>query len=366
MNDYYQYMARLIKNRNIKRNNPLSGFNPETFPISTDKISGHYIRYNAKECIESGFEISQIQSVHTLDPNFVHWFHIDGFIQEAFFKLIRDTFQIPSFQMADVLNFDHHPKIEDLDDLLFFLLKSADLDHSSRGERIVFYHLGIFLGDRFVLTFSEKPIKSFDSVTERLRQNRGKIREKKEDFLFYSLIDSVVDHYFSVIEVLGGEVEALERNVTADRVDNKILPSLNRLKTEFLYLRKLITPVDESVTLMNNLRAKLFDEDLQDYLMDLQDHSKQLVSVIQGYYTMLNDILQIYTAHINLQTNRILTFLTLFTSIFIPLTFIVGVYGMNFHYMPELDWKYGYPVIWVINIVIAIGMIVFFKIRKWL
>jgi magnesium transporter len=209
-------------------------------------------------------------------------------------------------------------------------------------------------------------VKIFDFVKDRLRNKKGKIRERNEDFLFYSLIDAIVDHYFYVVEVLGNEVEDLEKIVFSDEVHKKMLPQLNRLKMEFLFLRKLTTPVDESVQLMNNLMPKLFDEDIQEYLKDLQDHSKQLVSVIQSYYIMLNDVLQIYTANINLQTNRIITFLTLFTSIFIPLTFIVGVYGMNFKHMPELEWQLGYPMVWIINVIIAGTLILLFRLKKWL
>lgn len=358
-------MARLVKNRSIQRSLPPGGFNFETLPDST-AIAGHYIKYNNDILIEENFDATKLKAIETWDKNFKHWFHVEGFGQEEFLKLIRDTFNIPIFQMADVLNIDHHPKIEDLDDLLFFLLKTVDLNGGSNPERLAFNHLGIFLGDHFVLTFSEKPVKVFDFVKERLRTKKGKIRERNEDFLFYSLIDAIVDHYFYVVEILGNEVEELEKIVFSEEVHKKMLPQLNRLKMEFLFLRKLTTPVDESVQLMNTLMPKLFDENIEDYLKDLQDHSKQLVSVIQGYYTMLNDVLQIYTANINLQTNRIITFLTLFTSIFIPLTFIVGVYGMNFKHMPELEWHFGYPLVWILNILIACGLILFFRLKKWL
>ncbi len=358
-------MARLVKNRGFQRSLPPGGIDLEGVSQST-LISGHYFKYNAHQLIEEPFEAGKLKAIETWDKNFKHWFHVEGFGQEEFLKLIRDTFHIPVFQMADVLNIDHHPKIEDLDDLLFFLLKTVDLKGSEQHERLAFNHLGIFLGDKFVLTFSEKPVKVFDFVVDRLRNKKGKIRERNEDFLFYSLIDAIVDHYFYIVEVLGNEVEELEKMVFSEQVHKKMLPQLNRLKMEFLFLRKLTTPVDESVQLMNHLMPKLFDENIEEYLRDLQDHSKQLVSVIHGYYTMLNDVLQIYTANINLQTNRIITFLTLFTSVFIPLTFIVGVYGMNFKYMPELQWSFGYPMVWIINIVIAGGLILFFKLKKWL
>lgn len=358
-------MPKLIRNRAMRRGTPPGGFPFSEFP-SNEKMSGHYIRYNETDFVEREFDPNLLHSPRDIDKTYVHWFHIEGFIKEDFFRLIRDAFQIPSFQMADLLNIDHHPKIEDLDDLVFFLLKSVDVDHPLGHERLRQSHVGIFLGDHFVLTFCERPIKSFEFVKERIRQKRGKIRERKEDFLFYSLIDSIVNNYFYVVEILGTEVEALEHRVTSQRVDQNILPNLNHLKTEFLLLRKLIYPLNEAVLLMNNLMPKIFDEDMEDYITDLKDHSKQILSVVQGYYTMLNDILQIYAININFQTNRIITFLTLFTSIFIPLTFIVGVYGMNFHYMPELDWKYGYPFVWGINIFIAITMVVIFRLKKWL
>ena len=358
-------MARLIKNRSIRRALPPGGFNFENLSDNTP-ISGHYIRYNTDDVIEGEFELSSIKSIDALDSKYIHWFHIEGFGQEKFLKMIHETFHIPMFQMADVLNIDHHPKIEDLDDLLFFLLKSVELNEGQGLDRLAFHHLGVFLGHNFVLSFSEKPLTVFNVVKERIRQKKGRIRDSKEDFLFYSLIDAIVDNYFYIVEQLGNEVEELEKLVFFERSHKKMLPKINRLKMEFLLLRKLTTPVDEAVQLMNNLRAKLFDEDLEDYLIDLQDHSRQLVSVINGYYTMLNDILQIYATSINLQTNRIITFLTLFTSIFIPLTFIVGVYGMNFKHMPELQWEHGYAMVWIVNILIALVMIGVFRLKKWL
>lgn len=357
-------MARLIKNRSVRRSLPPGGFQFDAFP---EKPLGHYMRYNAQDFSEGDFEIDKIKTCENLDPNYVHWFHIEGFGQEEFIKIMRDNFRLPVFQMADVFNIDHHPKIEDLDDLLFFLLKSAEVEKASNGNRVIYNHTGVFLGHNFILTFAEKPLRVFDFVKDRIRNKKGKIRDRKEDFLFYSLIDAIMDNYFYVVEVLGNEVEELEKIVSDIKIHNKkLLPGINRLKMEFLLLRKLTTPLDESVELMNKLKKKIFDENIDEYLDDLEDHSTQLMSVINGYYSMLNDILQIYTANVNLQTNRIITFLTLFTSIFIPLTFIVGVYGMNFKHMPELDWVYGYPLVWAINLLIAIGMVIFFKSKKWL
>ncbi len=359
-------MARFIKNRSVRRASPPGAFNFDVLPNACN-TKGHYIQYSLNEVIEKDFDPTYVQSLEKLDPTRVHWFHIEGFGKEDFFRIIRDTFQIPSFQMADVLNIDHHPKIEDLDDLLFFLLKAVNIEgDQASGVRVAYNHLGVFLGEHFVLTFSEKPTKVFDFVKDRILQKKGKIREKKEDFLFYSMVDAVVNNYFYVVEVLGTEVEGLEKTVSSETLNQHVLSKINRLKTEFLFLRKLTQPVDESVHLMVNLADKFFEEDLEDYLTDLQDHSKQLVSVISGYYAMLNDILLIYTANINLQTNRIITFLTLFTSIFIPLTFIVGVYGMNFKHIPELETEYGYYIVWAINIMIAVLMLLFFKRKKWL
>ena len=177
-------MARLIKNRSIRKVLPPGGLNLGA--LSEDStISGHYIKFNQSEILEDEFNPVKLTAIETWDKNFTHWFHIEGFGQEKFLKVIYETFHIPTFQMADVLNIDHHPKIEDLDDLLFFLLKSVELNESQGIERLAFHHMGIFLGEGFVLTFSEKPLSVFNLVKDRIRQKKGKIRDKKEDFLFY-------------------------------------------------------------------------------------------------------------------------------------------------------------------------------------
>ncbi|MBC76666.1 MAG: magnesium and cobalt transport protein CorA [Halobacteriovoraceae bacterium] len=353
-------MARLIQNAEEK-----SGTEPGTLFVqnASTEVNGFYIQYNA-----SHFTCEQIQATD-LKPDikhsedFVHWYHFEGFGREEFFNNIKSSFNLPSLQLADILNTDHHPKFEDLKDQLFFLMKNVHLNETAK--LVEYNHLGLFVGEDYVLTFCERPTNVFEYVIRRLERSYGKIREQNEDFLFYSLIDAVVDKYLAVVERLGNNVEELEVLVAnQQRYEKNLTKDIYRLRTEFLMLQKLILPIRESIRIMINHQDTLFDCNLNDYLNDLKDHIEQITNAASSYRDMASDLLNIYATNIDLRTNKVLTFLTVYSTIFIPLTFITGLYGMNFKFMPELDERYAYPIVWLVMISISVGMLIFFKKKK--
>ncbi|MCO4755742.1 MAG: magnesium/cobalt transporter CorA [Bacteriovoracaceae bacterium] len=353
-------MARLIQNAQEK-----SGTAAGTLFVqnAAAETSGFYVQYNQNHYTCENLSASDLTPDIEHEDKFVHWYHFEGFGREEFFENIKSSFHLPSMQLADLLNTDHHPKFEDLKDQLFFLLKTVDLDN--KDQMVEYNHLGIFVGEDYVLTFCERPTNVFDYVIRRLERSYGKIREENEDFLFYSLIDAVVDQYLSVIERLGNKVEELELEVSnQQRYEQNLTQDIYRIRTEFLLLQKLITPIRESIRIMINHQDTLFECELDDYLNDLKDHINQISNAATSYRSMASDLLNIYATNIDLRTNKVLTFLTVYSTIFIPLTFITGLYGMNFEHMPELDDKYAYPLVWVVMITITIGLLIFFKKKK--
>ena len=353
-------MARLLKDADKK-----VGASPGTLFVESisPHTKGFMLKYNRYEIHKSEVTMKQLTPDMIHDNRYSHWYHFEGFGQKDFFEAVKASFHIPALQLADLVNTDQHPKFEDLKDHLFFLLKTVTLNKVAR--MVEYNHLGIFVGEDYVLTFCERPTNVFDNVVKRLESGIGKIRERNEDYLFYALLDAVVDQYLAVTEKLGDEVENLEGMIAHERYGKNLTKNIYRLRTEFLFLRKLFVPIREGIRVMINHVDELFEEDLTEYLKDLQDHIKQVENATSSYRALTSDLLDIYATNINLRTNRIITFLTIYSTIFIPLTFITGLYGMNFKYMPELDYKYAYPIVWVVMGMITIGMIAFFKKKRW-
>lgn len=354
-------MARLLQNAEKKIGAP-----PGTLFIQNAKphIEGFFMKYNKYECHRERLNIGELRPDMEHDPRFAHWYHFEGLGKEDFFDSIKASFHIPSLQLADLANTNQHPKFEDLKDQLFFLLKTVTLNPAAK--MVEYNHLGVFVGEDYVLTFSESPTNVFDKIVSRIQKGWGTIRERNEDYLFYSLLDAVVDQYLAVTEKLGDDVESLQSMVAFERYDKNLTRNILALRTEFLLLRKLFVPIRDGIQVMINHGDDLFEEDLGEYLKDLQDHIKQVENTVSSYRSLTGDLLSIYATNIDLRTNRIITFLTVYSTIFIPLTFITSLYGMNFQYMPELDYKYAYPLVLIVMLAIGLGMTMFFKKKRWI
>lgn len=354
-------MARLIQDSERK-----IGAMPGTIFIKSapGDVTGFLIKYNQDGCDMNSINVADLTPDMGHDPSFNHWYHFEGFGREDFLKTVEKSFHIPSLQIADLANTDQNPKFEDLKEHLFFLLKTVEIN--SVAKMVEYNHLGIFVGTDYVLTFSEQNTDVFKNVINRLKKGHGKIRHRSEDYLFYALLDAVIDQYLSVTEKLGDEVEMLESMIAHERYKQNLTKEIYRLRTEFLFLRKLFVPIREGIRIMINHGDELFEEDLSEFLKDLQDHIRQVENTTSSYRALASDLMDIYATNINLRTNKIITFLTIYSTIFIPLTFITGLYGMNFKFMPELDWKYGYPLIWFVMIMLSVGMLIFFKRKKWI
>ena len=297
------------------------------------------------------------------DEKTVTWIQIEGLSDTETIKEIGKLFNIHTLWLEDVLNTDHRPHAEELDDLTFMILKAVEHNPEDK-SKFYFDQISLFLGDNFVISFQDRSSDIFDSVKHRIKNAKGKIRRSKGDYLFYSLLDAVVDSYFGIIERLGKETEKLEIMITHDRSDS-IPTRVSHLKNNLLMLRKAARPLRFSLRQLSQSKSGDFEEKTKIYLKDVYEHTVDINETIENYRDMLSGLLEIYKSSTNQKLNEIMKVLTMISTIFIPLSFVVGIYGMNFKFMPELEWKAGYFFVWFIIVALSGGMLYFFKKRKW-
>jgi magnesium transporter len=265
--------------------------------------------------------------------------------------------------LEDILNTNQRPKLEDYGDYLYIVLKRL-----FRGDngRVGTEQVSLILGANFVISFQEG-IRGdlFTTVKERIRSGKGKIRGMGADYLAYSLMDTVVDTYFDVIDGAEETIEALEDEVTFSPTP-KTVRELHRLKREMIALRKAVWPLREVLASLTRRESKLVSEPVAVYLRDVYDHTIHVNDSIESGRDMLSGMLDIYLSSMSNRLNEVMKVLTLFATIFMPITFIVGLYGMNFKYMPELEWPWGYPAVMFLMVAVTAGMVIWFRRRKWL
>ncbi len=293
----------------------------------------------------------------------VTWINVDGLHDLSIMKEIGNTFDLHPLLMEDILNTGQRPKLEEFDNCLFMVLKM--IRYEKEKQMIVNEQLSLVLGDTFLLTFQEQPGDVFEPVRERIRNQKGRIRGAGIDYLAYALLDTVVDNYIFIIERMGEKIEDIEQEVL-DKADHEVMEKINTFKREMNFLRKSIRPAREAIIQLSKLDSELIREQTIPFLKDLQDLITHAAEAIDNYRDMLSDQLNLYNSVISNRMNDIMKVLTIFAAIFIPLTFIAGIYGTNFEYLPELHFKYSYFVFWGVMITVAIVMLLFFKKKRWL
>jgi magnesium transporter len=293
--------------------------------------------------------------------NVADWLDVTGVNDPAAIRELGETFGLHPLALEDVLNSGQRPKIDFHDKHSFLIL---NLPHLVDDE-IVLEQVSLFVGEGHLLSFCSGDGKAFEPVRERLRQGFGRIRSRGVGYLLYTLVDVVIDSAFPLLEDLGERIEDLEDRVL-ENPDKTILTTLHQLKRDLLLLRRALWPQREVISRMIQHDAELVDETMRPYFSDCYDHAVQVIDLIETYREMLSGMLDIYLSSLSNRMNDIMRVLTVIATIFIPLTFIVGVYGMNFDNIPETHWHYGYFIVWGIMVTLAVGMLLAFKRRKWL
>ena len=293
----------------------------------------------------------------------VTWLNIDGLHDVDLIEKIGIKYGLHPLILEDVLNTNQRPKIEDFTDYLFITLKMITYDENL--EKLEIEHISMVLGKNFIISFQEKPGDVFDSFRERLRTHKATAREKKSDYVTYRIIDAIVDGYYGVMEHLSERLERLEDKILNDPKP-RFLEEIQRIKKDLIILRKSVFPLREAISRLEKDESKLIDKKTIKYLRDVYDHTIQIAESIDTYRDITIGLKDIYLSSLSNKMNVVMKVLTIIATIFIPLTFIAGIYGMNFEYMPELGWKWAYPVVWGIMIAVALLMLWFFRKNKWI
>lgn len=292
----------------------------------------------------------------------VSWINLYGLHDIGLIEKLGQGFEIDSLALEDILHTDHRPKFEERDDYTLVILKMLSFDEEE--GRVISEQFSFILGAGYVLSFQERPGDVFSGVRERLNRKSGRIRSRGADYLVYALIDSVVDSYFHILESIGDRLILLEQ----DLLDNPTQECLSRIymfKTELLLVRKSIWPLREVIGEMRRDESARIEPTTQVFLRDLYDHTIQVVDTVEIFRDTVSSLLDLYMSSVSNRMNEVMKVLTIMASIFIPLTFIAGVYGMNFEIMPELKWRWGYAGVWVVMICTFVGMITYFKRKRW-
>jgi magnesium transporter len=293
----------------------------------------------------------------------VTWVNVSGIHDVTVIEEFGKAFNIHPLLLEDIVHSDQRPKLEDYDDYLFFVLRMLRYDEAK--EELQSEQVSLILGPNFVITFQELEGDVFDAVRARIRNGKGKIRKMGCDYLAYALIDSIVDNYFLVLEKYGEKIEVLQEEVLSQPTP-ETLQMIQGTKRDMIFLRKSVWPLREAINALQRGESSLVTDDVSVYLRDVYDHTIQVIDTIETFRDMISGTLDVYLSSVSNKMNEVMKVLTIIATIFMPMTFIAGIYGMNFKYMPELDWHWAYPVIWAVIIVLGVLMLMGFKRKKWL
>ncbi len=354
-------MTRLIKERSKKKGLPPGSL------VHIGENSGKEVKitvFDYDEAHLQELEIKNIAQCFTFkDKPTVTWINIEGLHKPEVIQSLGDCFGLHPLVLEDIMNTDQRPKMEDYKDYLYIVLKML---HHAKDSEIITEQISLILNPNFVISFQEGLEGDvFSPIRERLRAGKGRIRGMGADYLAYSLIDAIVDNYFTILEETGERIEGLEEEVVTNPQKDTV-HRIHDLKREMIFLRKAVWPLREVISALQRGDSPLIRSTTAIYLRDVYDHAIQAIDTIETSRDMLSGMLDIYLSSISNRMNEIMKFLTIIGTIFIPLTFIVGVYGMNFEFMPELKWQYGYFAIMTIMFAIGVIMLFYFKRKKWL
>jgi len=355
-----------------KNHHPASGI-PSSVPIRSDEgehqcpLSISLVDYSEGQVTERS-NITAEACAEFLQTPTITWIHIQGEFKPETLRELGATFNLHALALEDVITSGHRPKAEIYDGQLFVILSRP----AWRDQGVAMEQVSIFFGADLIISFYDgAEADPFESVRKRLRQYNGWLRNRKADYLFYDLIDVVIDAGFPMLEELGDRIENLE-DALLDNPTKETLNELHGLKRDLLMLRRMIWPHREVVNFLMRENFPLIQDNTKFYLRDCYDHIVHIIELLEAYRDMTSSMLDVYLSSVSQRLNENMRLLTVIATIFMPLTFIAGVYGMNFDRaaspwaMPELGWPYGYPVVLVVMFAVAVGMLIYFKVKKWL
>jgi magnesium transporter len=330
---------------------------PRTAPIRI-----RLLEYTAETLVERELD-GVADALACRDSAPISWIDLDGVHRFELLEQLGAGFGLHPLVLEDIVNTDHRPKVEDFDDYLFLVLKMPH--YEAAGATVRLEQVSLVLGPSFVLSFQEQPGDVFEGIRQRLRSARGRIRKMGADYLAYALLDAVVDSYFAILEHLGDEIEHLEEQLIAQATP-ATLTAIHHFKREMILLRKAVWPLRELIAGLQRAESPLIRPATEVFLRDVYDHTVQIIDTVETLRDILSGLLDLYLSSISNRMNEVMKVLTIIATVFIPLTFLAGIYGMNFEHMPELRWRWSYPLLWLVMLALAGGMFCFFRRKRWL
>lgn len=320
------------------------------------------LAYNSEKLVERKLDKVEECLEFKNQPDINLWINVDGLDRVDIIGKLGGYFNIHPLTLEDILNTRQRPKTEDYDSYIYSVLKMILLD--TEKEEITIDQVSIIIGPNYILSFQEREGDVFDPVRERFENPASRLRKSGADYLAYSLIDAVVDNYFLILEHFGDEIEYLEEGLVI-QPRPEILKTIQKYKRDMIILRKSVWPLRELINGLQRIESDLIKETTRIYLRDIYDHTIQVIDTVEDFRDILSSMVDIYLSSISYRMNEVMKVLTVIATIFIPLTFIAGVYGMNFEYMPELEWRWGYPAVMFGMTLLAVSMFAYFKKRRW-
>ncbi|MFH1314252.1 MAG: magnesium/cobalt transporter CorA [Candidatus Eisenbacteria bacterium] len=354
-------MSRLIRKKSDR-----AGLPPGTIPPMTEETTVK-LRITAIDYDESKFEEIEAETIEDVLPfktrPTVTWINLDGIQRTDIIEEIGKQFGIHPLVLEDIANTGQRPKMEDFGDYLFVVIRMLCNDANTddvRSEQV-----SMVVGPNFVISFQEVEGDVFDTIRDRIRKAKGRIRKMGADYLAYALIDAVVDNYFLILEKFGERIEGMEDELIANP-SPEALQTIHTLKRELIYLRKSVWPLRETISGMQRSESRLVADTTQIYLRDVYDHTIQVIDTVESFRDMVSGMLDTYLSSVSNRMNEVMKVLTIIATIFIPITFIAGIYGMNFAFMPELAWRGSYYVVLGVMTASALAMVIYFRRKRWL
>ena len=325
------------------------------------------VRITVIDYDEKTFEERQVENIEEClvfrDTPTVTWINIDGLHEVEIIEKIGEYYDLHPLILEDIVTAGQRPKCDDYDRYIYIVMKM--LTYSWKTESIESEQVSMILGKNFLISFQEIEGDVFDKIRERIRSAKGKIRKMPADYLAYSLIDAIVDNYFIILERINENVEDLE-DLLVGEPDEKIARRILDLKRQLMSLRKSVWPLRETISRLDRTESKLISRQTRPYFKDVYDHTIQVIESVETLRDIMSVILEVYVSSISNKLNTIMKVLTIIATIFMPLSFIASLYGMNFRYMPEIEWKYGYVFALTTMVVITLIMLYYFKRKKWM
>lgn len=331
----------------------------EATPPPNEKLILELITYNPAQYARYD-DLSTEELLKQIKRDQVNWINVDCLHENVVVEKLQSHFNLHSLLIDDVLN-DQRPKVEEYDDYLFFTLKML---YKIDGNDIDYEQISLVLGNNYLISFQEKEGDLFDVFRERIRLDQGRVRKKRADYLFYRLLDIIVDNYYTVLDNIGEQIECIEEEVHNEPAPDTF-KKIQSIRKELIFLRKAVYPLRDALSRVIKDEFGFIEEENLRFFSDVYDHVIHLIDSLETYKDLTSSLTDIHINTMNTKMNEVMKVLTVISTIFIPLTFIVGVYGMNFDNMPELHWHYGYYGVWGVMFLMVVGMIGYFRHKKW-